>query len=95
MGFLFLVISLIPYGLYGIKHGGFLGGIPSEEDAGEGTHGKTHDYTPQLNVNGPVSYELYGIGRSNAQYNSNDSAGNTEQYGLCKELVEYNSMLQR
>ena len=28
---------------YGVEHGGFLGWIPSEEDAGEGAYGETHD----------------------------------------------------
>lgn len=48
------VTLFVAYGLDGVETGCLLGGIPAEENAGEGAYGEAHDDAPRLYLRGDV-----------------------------------------
>ncbi len=79
---------LVADGFDGIEAGRFLGGIPAEEDTGEGADGETHDDRPRLDGDGPVGKGLDGVGGADTQQDTDDATGDAEQDGLDEKLVE-------
>ena len=49
--------SLVSYGLYRVKHRGFLGRVPTEEHSGERANRERHEYGPWLNVDRPSRHQ--------------------------------------